>query len=286
MEWFSPPAWTPASRSIRRPTTRDSSSRCSRELNPLSRHGRMMRRRFHGRSHDETLDSAGRVRVPQHLVEHADLAEGPCVVIGVADHLEIWNTDAWADARRRDRRDRRRDRRGARRRRAARAEGRDSALAMATLTYMRTEHVPVLADRADRRSRSRTPARRRRLHLRRRRPRAAGRRAPRARRDAGLHRSRPRGRAALRRARRRGRLRDCASSAPTSPTRLRPLRAEGVRADLVYMDLGISSIQLDAAERGLLLHLRRAARHAHGPRARRCPPPTSSTSGPRSGSPG
>jgi MraZ protein len=67
------------------------------ELNPLSRHGRMMRRRFHGRSHDETLDSAGRVRIPKHLVEHATLQEGPCVVIGVADHLEIWNVGAWAD---------------------------------------------------------------------------------------------------------------------------------------------------------------------------------------------
>ncbi len=66
------------------------------ELNPLSRSGRMMKRRFHGRSHDESLDSAGRVRLPGHLVSHAGLAEGPCVVIGVADHLEIWNTDAWA----------------------------------------------------------------------------------------------------------------------------------------------------------------------------------------------
>jgi MraZ protein len=65
------------------------------ELNPLSRAGRMMRRRFHGRSHDETLDSAGRIRVPKHLIEHAGLGEGPCVVIGVADHLEIWGTKAW-----------------------------------------------------------------------------------------------------------------------------------------------------------------------------------------------
>ncbi len=56
----------------------------------------MMRRRFHGRSHDENLDSAGRVRIPQHLIAHAALSEGPSVVIGVADHLEIWNTDAWA----------------------------------------------------------------------------------------------------------------------------------------------------------------------------------------------
>ena len=86
------------------------------ELNPLSRKGRMMRRRFHGRSHDETLDSAGRVRIPKHLIEHAELEEGPCVVIGVADHLEIWNTEAWAehDAEIDETADR--DRRGARRR--------------------------------------------------------------------------------------------------------------------------------------------------------------------------
>jgi MraZ protein len=67
------------------------------ELNPLSRKGRMMRRRFHGRSHDETLDSAGRVRIARHLIEHARLEEGPCVVIGVADHLEIWNGKAWSE---------------------------------------------------------------------------------------------------------------------------------------------------------------------------------------------
>jgi MraZ protein len=65
------------------------------ELNPLSRKGRMMRRRFHGRSHDERLDSAGRVHLPKHLIDHARLEEGPCVVIGVADHLEIWNTGNW-----------------------------------------------------------------------------------------------------------------------------------------------------------------------------------------------
>jgi MraZ protein len=65
-------------------------------LNPLKRDGRMIRRRLHSRSHDETLDSAGRVRIPGHLVSHAGLEEGPCVVIGVADHLEIWAPGAWA----------------------------------------------------------------------------------------------------------------------------------------------------------------------------------------------
>ena len=41
------------------------------------------------------LDSAGRVRLPKHLIEHAGL-EGSCVVIGVGEYLEIWNAEAWA----------------------------------------------------------------------------------------------------------------------------------------------------------------------------------------------
>jgi MraZ protein len=65
------------------------------DLNPLSRQGRMMRRRIHGDSYDEKLDSAGRVRLSRHLIEHAGL-EGPCIVIGVDDHLEVWNAETWA----------------------------------------------------------------------------------------------------------------------------------------------------------------------------------------------
>src|SRR4051812_42336339 len=65
------------------------------ELSPLSRAGRMMKRRFHARSHDEGLDSAGRVRIPKHLVEHAGLS-GNCVIVGVQEHLEVWNPERWA----------------------------------------------------------------------------------------------------------------------------------------------------------------------------------------------
>jgi MraZ protein len=64
-------------------------------LSPLSREGRMMKRRFHARSHDEALDSAGRVRLPKHLVDHAGLS-GACVIVGVQDHLEIWNPERWS----------------------------------------------------------------------------------------------------------------------------------------------------------------------------------------------
>ena len=66
------------------------------DLNPMSKRGRMMRRRFHARSHDESLDSAGRVRLPSHLIEHADLS-GACVIVGVDDHLEVWNPQAWSE---------------------------------------------------------------------------------------------------------------------------------------------------------------------------------------------
>jgi MraZ protein len=62
---------------------------------PFGRDARQLRRRFHGGSFDETLDSAGRIRIPKPLIEHAGL-DGNCVVIGAGEYLEIWNADAWA----------------------------------------------------------------------------------------------------------------------------------------------------------------------------------------------
>jgi MraZ protein len=65
-------------------------------LNPLSRNARMLRRRFHANAQDETLDSAGRLRVANHLIAHAELS-GQCVVVGADDHLEVWSPDRWAE---------------------------------------------------------------------------------------------------------------------------------------------------------------------------------------------
>ena len=62
---------------------------------PLHAKGRMMRRRFHARAHDETLDGAGRVRIPRHLIEHAGLGR-TCMVVGADDHLEVWDPGRWA----------------------------------------------------------------------------------------------------------------------------------------------------------------------------------------------
>lgn len=65
-------------------------------LNPLSGKARMLRRRFHSQAEDETLDSAGRVRLAKHLIAHADL-DGPCIVVGADDHLEVWSPERWAE---------------------------------------------------------------------------------------------------------------------------------------------------------------------------------------------
>lgn len=64
-------------------------------LNPLTREGRILKRRVYARSEEIELDSAGRIRLPRHLIEHAKL-EGPCVVVGAGDHLEIWGAEGWA----------------------------------------------------------------------------------------------------------------------------------------------------------------------------------------------
>ena len=62
---------------------------------PFGRDARRLRRRFHGGSFDEKLDSAGRLRIPKPLIEHAGLS-GSCVVIGAGEYLEVWDAETWA----------------------------------------------------------------------------------------------------------------------------------------------------------------------------------------------
>ncbi|MBR2594822.1 MAG: division/cell wall cluster transcriptional repressor MraZ [Solobacterium sp.] len=40
------------------------------------------------------FDSQGRIQLPQSLVGVADIAK-KCVIIGAADHLEIWSEERW-----------------------------------------------------------------------------------------------------------------------------------------------------------------------------------------------
>jgi len=63
-------------------------------LDPLSEAGRRMRRYFFGGAAEADLDRQRRVIVPAHLVGHAKLGR-EVVVIGIHDHLEIWDRAAW-----------------------------------------------------------------------------------------------------------------------------------------------------------------------------------------------
>jgi len=64
-------------------------------LGRMSKDARRMRRRMYGASDETELDSAGRIRVPRNLLDHAGLA-GVCTVVGAGEYLEIWNPKAWA----------------------------------------------------------------------------------------------------------------------------------------------------------------------------------------------
>lgn len=65
------------------------------ELNPLSAKGRAMTLRFNASAADEALDTAGRVRVARHLIDHAGLG-GACMIVGAFDHLQVWSPERWA----------------------------------------------------------------------------------------------------------------------------------------------------------------------------------------------
>ena len=65
-------------------------------LNPLSSDARRMRLWFSANAFDTELDSAGRVRLPAALIEHAGL-DKEVVVTGAAESLQVWDRTAWQD---------------------------------------------------------------------------------------------------------------------------------------------------------------------------------------------
>ena len=67
-----------------------------RELDPLSREGRLMQRFFYSGAAEAELDKQGRVMIPTSLAEHAALGK-EVVVAGIRDHLEIWDRAAWRE---------------------------------------------------------------------------------------------------------------------------------------------------------------------------------------------
>lgn len=64
------------------------------DLNPLSEKRRSLEQFFGSNSFDTELDSAGRITLNSLLLGHADIAKDT-VVLGVFDHLEVWNRDTW-----------------------------------------------------------------------------------------------------------------------------------------------------------------------------------------------
>lgn len=63
-------------------------------LNPFSSEGRRLQRYFNAGSFDAELDSAGRLMVPQSLIEHASVSRDVTVVGNMAC-FEIWDRKRW-----------------------------------------------------------------------------------------------------------------------------------------------------------------------------------------------
>lgn len=55
---------------------------------------RKFRRIYYSTAESVSVDGQGRLRISERLAKRADLS-GEVVVLGVGDHLEIWNRDAW-----------------------------------------------------------------------------------------------------------------------------------------------------------------------------------------------
>jgi MraZ protein len=68
----------------------------SSKLNTLGGKPRMILRRISSKAQDEQLDSAGRVKIPKHLIEHGNLS-GACMIVGAETHLEVWSPERWAE---------------------------------------------------------------------------------------------------------------------------------------------------------------------------------------------
>jgi transcriptional regulator MraZ len=63
-------------------------------LDPFSEEGREVQRFFYSRAVETELDRQGRVTIPPGLMKRAKL-ERDVVVVGVHDHLEIWDRALW-----------------------------------------------------------------------------------------------------------------------------------------------------------------------------------------------
>jgi MraZ protein len=63
-------------------------------MSPTRADIRNYKRLFYGRAERVDLDSQGRIRIPERLVAFASLQKD-VVLIGVHDHVEVWDTGKW-----------------------------------------------------------------------------------------------------------------------------------------------------------------------------------------------
>ena len=63
-------------------------------LDPFTRENRQLRRALFSSGSEADVDKQGRVTIPAGLLGKASLARD-VVVIGVGDHLEVWDRKAW-----------------------------------------------------------------------------------------------------------------------------------------------------------------------------------------------
>jgi MraZ protein len=61
---------------------------------PAGRDVRAFGRLFYAQARRSELDKQGRLRVPPELSQWASL-QGDAVLVGVGDHMELWNTGRW-----------------------------------------------------------------------------------------------------------------------------------------------------------------------------------------------
>lgn len=64
------------------------------KLPSTNKKARQYVRSITSKAQESTLDSQGRLQLPQYLVELAGI-EKACVIVGVSDHFEIWSEAGW-----------------------------------------------------------------------------------------------------------------------------------------------------------------------------------------------
>ena len=92
VRWLDPciAIWTPGGLT-------DFTDRVVGDLNPITPTARKLIGFFAGGAFDAELDSAGRVTLNQSLLDHAGIAK-EAIVVGLRDHVEVWDRGRWADA--------------------------------------------------------------------------------------------------------------------------------------------------------------------------------------------